>query len=244
MISLKNIINSHQSTLTKSELVICDYLLENSELIKNMTLLELSQKTYSSKTNVLRLLKKIGFSGFIDFKYYLLAQDTESESIPFLNLINKKIAAIDIDSISVKLNHLINEANNIFLFGTGQDQQIQAKNLKNYLLKSGIISTFIPLNINAELTNTVISSLTPDDLIIVFSSKGDNDLLKKYFKDLNQHNTQLVSFTTFKDGWIQKQSELSISLGIEQFQDPILTYQSGMMHLLLNIISTKIQINS
>lgn len=58
MISLATIINNNKSLLTKSDQVICEFLLEKQQLIPQMTLLDLAQETYSSKSNVLRLLKK------------------------------------------------------------------------------------------------------------------------------------------------------------------------------------------
>ncbi|MFC0232870.1 MurR/RpiR family transcriptional regulator [Vagococcus entomophilus] len=244
MISLNSIVKNNSSSLTKSDLIICEYLLDYSTVIPNMTLLDLAQKTYSSKSNVLRLLKKLGFSGFTDFKYYLLASDTGINDQPYLNSIFSKLGAIDYDSIIKNFNQIINKSENIYLFATGQDQQIQAKNLGNCLLKLGIISTFIPLNANAELTTNIIDSIQPKDLIVIFSSKGNNDSLKTHFNRFNKSDYRLVSFTAFNNGWIQQKATLAISLEMKQFQDPSLTYQSGMMHLLINILSSKLKIDA
>lgn len=242
MISLENIINNNYSSLTKSDIIICDYLLTNTTQIPKMTLLDLAEKTYSSKSNVLRLIKKLGFSGFTDFKYYLLALGEDKKEQPFLTNILEQLESINFDATSVMFNEMINDATNIYLFATGQDQQIQAKNLANCLLKVGVISTFVPLNVNAELTSNMISSIQPNDLIIVFSNKGNNDLLKNHFKHFNKDNSTIISFTAFKEGWIQNIAILPISLEIKQFQDTTLTYQSGMMHLLINILSSKLKI--
>lgn len=240
MISFTTIVNNHTSLLTSSDIVICDYLTNNITEIPNMTLQQVAEMTYSSKSNILRLLKKLNFNGFTDFKYYLLAQNNhDTDANNFSNLITT-LENIDFDLVASKFSHIVKKSNHIYLFATVQDQQIQAKNLGNYLLKLGIITTFIPLNTNADLTSNIIQSLQKKDLIIIFSSKGNNDVLRTNFHSIKESNCHLITFTTFKDGWIQVQAELAISLGITQFQNPILNYQSGLMHLLLNILSSKL----
>lgn len=238
MISFTTIVNNHTSILTSSDLIICEHLTNNINEIPNMTLQQVAEMSYSSKSNILRLLKKLNFSGFTDFKYYLLAQNNHHDSTNNFSEMVTTLEKIDFDIIAKQFSSLINNAKHIYLFATGQDQQIQAKNLSNYLLKTGIITTFIPLNTNADLTSNVIQSLNAEDVIIIFSSKGNNDVLKTNFQTLTK--SHLVTFTTFKEGWIQAQAELPISLGIQQFQDPVLNYQSGLMHLLLNILSSKL----
>jgi RpiR family glv operon transcriptional regulator len=244
MISLATIINNNKSLLTKSDQVICEFLLEKQQLIPQMTLLDLAQETYSSKSNVLRLLKKIGFSGFTDFRYYLLALGNNNNGNASLINISERIGSFNLENITPHFSELISQADNIYLFATGQDQQIQAKNLANYLLKIGVISTFVPLNTNAELTNNIISSIKQTDLIIIFSSKGNNETLKSYFKDFSKEKFHIITFTAFKNGWIQEKAEIPISLEIQQFQDSILPYQSGMMHLLLNFLVSTLDIQS
>lgn len=244
MISLTTIINKNVSSLTKSDIIICDYFTENSHVIPEMTLQQLAQETFSSKSNVLRLIKKLDFSGFTDFKYYLLAQANQTGSQHDFGDILVRLEALDFDFISQEFAQLLEMANNIYLFATGQDQQIQAKNLANYLLKAGIISTFVPLNAYADLTTSIIKGIQPTDLLIVFSSQGNNEILKATFANFSKEDYSLVSFTTFKEGWLQSKADLAITLGIQQFQDPILNYQSGMMHLLLNILSTRLNTNS
>lgn len=240
MIPFTNIINNHVSSLTESDLVICDYFNTNLESIPTMTLQQVAEATFSSKSNILRLLKKLNFSGFTDFKYYLMAQsDSLNQNQQFDGLM-AKLEGIDFDSVATHLKQLIAGSTTIYLFGTGQDQQIQAKNLANYLLKTGTIATFVPLNANADLTANIIKSIQPTDLMIIFSSQGNNAILKTFFANFPKEAYHIVSFTTFKDGWIQSRAELAISLGIQQFQDPTLIYQSGMMHLLLNILSTRL----
>lgn len=241
MNSLTTIINNHLSLLTQSDLVICNYLKEEIERIPDMTLQQLAEETYSSKSNILRLLKKLNFSGFTDFKYYLLSHSTANTKEDFNELL-ARLEHLDFDLIAKTLGTLIKKCRNLYFFATGQDQQIQAKNFSNYLLKTGIISTVVPLNANADLTANILTTIGPKDLIVVFSSQGNNDSLKTCFSTFPEERYHIVSFTAFKEGWIQSKAELAVSLGIQQFADPTFAYQSGLMHLLLNILSTRLSI--
>lgn len=241
MNSLTTIINNHLSSLTQSDVVICDFLKVQMARIPDMTLQQLAEETYSSKSTILRLLKKFNFSGFTDFKYYLLNHSTATTKQDFNELL-VSLERLDFDLIAQKLGHLIETCHHLYFFVTGQDQQIQAKNFSNYLLKKGIISTVVPLNASADLTANILTTIGPEDLIVVFSSQGNNDSLKACFSTFPKDTYHIVSFTAFKDGWIQSKAELAVSLGIQQFADPTFAYQSGLMHLLLNILSTRLAV--
>ena len=238
--SLEKFINSSKLSLTKTDLIVCDYLIKNLNDIPNMTLLELASETYSSKSNILRLLKKLGFTGFTDFKYFLLAEETNKVEQNYFNLILKKMESIDTNYISDKFNEMVLLSDNIYIFATGREQEIQAQNLENYLLKAGFISAVVLLNVNSELTNVVISSLKKDDLIIIFSSKGDNDSIKLFFEPFTKENSNIITFTGYKNGWIQERAKLPITLEMVQLQDSAAPHQAGMIHLLLNFLATRL----
>lgn len=187
-----------------------------------------------------KAIKKLGFTGFTDFKYFLLAEETNKVEQNYFNLILKKMESIDTNYISDKFNEMVLLSNNIYIFATGREQEIQAQNLENYLLKAGFISAVVLLNVNSELTNVVISSLKNDDLIIIFSSKGDNDSIKLFFEPFTKENSNIITFTGYKNGWIQERAKLPITLEMAQLQDSAAPHQAGMIHLLLNFLATRL----
>lgn len=54
--------------LSTADLSIAQYIQSNLELIRTMTILDLAEATYTSKSAVHRFCKKIGFSGFSELK--------------------------------------------------------------------------------------------------------------------------------------------------------------------------------
>ena len=64
---------------TERECEIADYILRNCEAVLKMTTRELAGETFTSATVIVRLVKKIGYDGFQDFKLHLLTDLKESQ---------------------------------------------------------------------------------------------------------------------------------------------------------------------
>nr|WP_281067873.1 MurR/RpiR family transcriptional regulator [Cohnella thailandensis] len=67
-------IRSHMSGLTKTEQKVAQYILENAQDVIYQSVTELAERADTGETTVLRLCRKLKFSGFQDFKLSL-AQD-------------------------------------------------------------------------------------------------------------------------------------------------------------------------
>ncbi|MEG0368308.1 MAG: MurR/RpiR family transcriptional regulator, partial [Coprobacillus sp.] len=88
MLIIHKIENTHFST---SEAIIINYILERGENIKDMTVNEIAQATYTSGPLLIRIAKKLGFSGWSEFKDnylkeldYMYATSDIDASIPFV----------------------------------------------------------------------------------------------------------------------------------------------------------------
>lgn len=66
-------------SLSRPELNILKYAYENTEELLNMTIQELSARVSYSPATVLRFCKKLGYSGFAEFKYALRAELREKD---------------------------------------------------------------------------------------------------------------------------------------------------------------------
>lgn len=69
--NLVSIIQQHQKELGDLDKEILSYILENQQEVEKMSIIELGEQVHTSKSTILRLTKKIGFSGFSEFKYFL-----------------------------------------------------------------------------------------------------------------------------------------------------------------------------
>lgn len=57
-----------QSTLSIVEKQVADFILSKGELILHMSIQDLAKQTFTSTTTIIRLCKKLGCSGFKEFK--------------------------------------------------------------------------------------------------------------------------------------------------------------------------------
>lgn len=67
-----------KGSLTASEAKIADYLLVNAHDIRNLGISELARRTYSSPATITRLCRKLGLSGYRDFRIVFAAELEEA----------------------------------------------------------------------------------------------------------------------------------------------------------------------
>ena len=92
-----------------SETVIIDYILKKGLEIKNMTISQIAQHTYTSAPLLVRIAKKLGYDGWNEFKEdylkeleYLYYNNTKELSKEILKLKKLKLLGIDHKTILPK----------------------------------------------------------------------------------------------------------------------------------------------
>ncbi|MDI6554179.1 MurR/RpiR family transcriptional regulator, partial [Leuconostoc falkenbergense] len=68
-------LKQHYDDLTDSEREVVSYLYDHMSEVKKMGIIEVAKKTLVSKSTVLRLSQKLGYSGFSEMKKYLTNLD-------------------------------------------------------------------------------------------------------------------------------------------------------------------------
>ena len=77
---LNSIDNDILNTLTQSELSVLQYIDNNSSEVLKMSIHELSEKVFFSTATILRLCKKLNFSGYAELKF-ALKNSTSSQDL-------------------------------------------------------------------------------------------------------------------------------------------------------------------
>lgn len=75
--TLEELITKHQKALGDLDKTILRYVLDNKKEVQQLGITELATATYTSKSTVLRLVRKLGFAGFSEFKYFLKTSTKE-----------------------------------------------------------------------------------------------------------------------------------------------------------------------
>lgn len=213
--SLESLYNEYYGVLTDNEKEVFNYILNHQTLIKELSIQELANNAFTSKSSVLRLTQKIGFSGYSEFKYYLNETLNHSLSTPakaeedFIDDILATKKLFEQTNIQPILEKLAN-APRIFVYGTGWGQRNVLNDLKrNFILCHRFV---IEVTARRELGMTA-KTIQPGDVLIVVSLSGDVSMVLHDLQLFQARGVEIIGITQ-----LQKSLLASIADDILYFQ--------------------------
>ncbi len=225
---LMELINKNFKLLSELDKEFLSFVLENQDKIDQLTIDELSRKTYISKSTIIRLMKKLGFSGYSEFRFSLKR-----------NKANKKFMKEDVDLIksqSADLSKTLNELNHhdmtgiletldsshiIYCYGTGFSQRKSVEEFSKQLIGCGKRVIVIPNQTELEMT---LPMITNQDCIFISSLSGETRVLKDTILELNIKRIPIISVTRSGNNFLSQHAnhrlvyymtELGVRDGIE-----------------------------
>lgn len=175
--SLDKLVESHYDQLNEIDLYIWQYILHHKRECQKISIHELAQECNVSHTSILRFTKKIGLDGFSELKVYIKWDlSKKSEFTPQIidaacsGLIEtiEDMKNADFTSIFDK----INQAERVFIYGTGTVQNHMAKELKRNFLFSNKVLQIVGDGIEID---AILNNATEQDFFIIISLSGDNE---------------------------------------------------------------------
>lgn len=190
MSKLKRKIKNSYLSLSQTNKLISDTLLNHSQSPIDMTIAVLAKKSYCSNSAVMKYINYFGYSSYKVF----LSDLNEISEISFSTFIQSFQL---VETYMGKNQHLISNvltkiknSNKVYIFATGQSQ-IPAIDfrLKCNKLEYGkfIFESSVPTQ---EL---LVSTISFDDLVIFISNSGESRELLKFCSRLSNHNKILVT---------------------------------------------------
>ncbi|MGX7025791.1 MurR/RpiR family transcriptional regulator [Vagococcus hydrophili] len=196
---LTELINKNFKLLSELDKDFLAYVLENQEKIDQLTIDELSRQTYISKSTIIRLMKKLGFSGYSEFKFSLKRSKA-----------NKKLIKEDVDlmkcqsaDLSKTFSQLVEydmtgimealaKSQIVYCYGTGFSQRKSVEEFSKQLIGCGKKVIVIPNQTELEMT---LSMITAQDCIFISSLSGETKVLKDTIIELNIKKVPIISVT-------------------------------------------------
>ncbi|MDC6398753.1 MurR/RpiR family transcriptional regulator [Lactiplantibacillus pentosus] len=171
-------IKQHQSTFSKSEQKVSAYLLKYPEHAETFTITKLADRAGTSTSAVLRFCQSLGFQGFKDFRFEMIAylrQQRQKQAPTSGNsqFLNQYLAAItqlqDLDQTAIhQLIKALLNPQMTYLLGIHYSS-LPAKQLFWGLADLGLLSEYAYDYINAaHITNTMRQNST----LVLFSISG------------------------------------------------------------------------
>lgn len=199
---LHELVNKHAEHLSDNDYHIIDYIDSHAEAVKDMTIMELSGHCNISKSSILRLTKKLGFSGFSEFKFYLREtrpdREKQAAGSAFETSENDIKRTVQLFENQAKDNiyQQLDQAETIYAYGTGWGQQNALQELNRYLVSMGKRVYLIPSLRELQVSCRHMSAA---DLVIFASLSGDLADITSDLKKISHAGVPTLSITSFKN---------------------------------------------
>lgn len=209
---LEELVKKNYDKLNENDFYIWKYIIYHKEECKNMSIQELAEKCNVSHTTILRFAHKLGLDGYSEMKVYLkwesknkisiLDEDIE-KSCQYIEKTVNEIKKKDFD----ELFELIDNAENIYVYGSGEVQKNAAKELKRIML----FSNKLVYNLEGRSeTEIILDSITEKDLFFMISLSGENSIINNFTYKLKQKGVKVASITVEGNNELSSISDFSI----------------------------------
>lgn len=231
-----NRIAENTQYLNKSDNEILSYCIQNNEKVSDMKVQEVAQALYTSPASVIRFCKKLGFSGFSEFKAALKmevhrkskTQTSEINSIDFLKDISKTIQLIPEETIEEILK-LIHTRKRIELFAVGSSRTVANEFAKRLQLVKKSAYCYD----DSTLMNISAKQLGEDDLVIALSVSGETSLVIAAANMAKSRGAALVSMTNLGSNTLSDVADINLYVKSTHFIKEEIEVRSRVQLLIL-----------
>ncbi len=208
------LIKQYLNTLAPSERKAADYLLAHPSQAVNMGVQEIAEKAHTSAAALIRLSRRLGYSGYSDLRMSLarevFSSETEGEEVPITTLAEHATVssvvqtlvegtADTIRGIQRVLSHtavqdavsMITRSSRVVISGVGASG-IVATDFQQKLARLGIYAVYTS---DPDMQVVLACSLTRDDLLIAISYSGESESILKVAREARNNSASLLSIT-------------------------------------------------
>lgn len=210
--SLEAIMHKHQKDLSSMDWEILGYILENEKEVMDLNIVDLGEKVHTSKSSILRLTKKLGFTGYSEFKYFLRQSNpiiTNEKQLDLMALQMRDIEntiklakQIDFDAVS----KTIQQANTVYCYATGYSQRKVVEEFSKMLMLCDKRSIVIPVKTELDISMSMIKR---DDVVIFVSLSGETESIKENILSLNARKIPVISLTKFSHNFFAEHAQFA-----------------------------------
>jgi len=193
--------------LTETERQVLEYILKNSNSVLNEGVRDVANKNYTSAATIIKLSKKLGYTGYVDMIYRLnfiiknheKNQDHTSDITSFISQINKETIE---QFISMLIKH---RKNVIFITATGFSTPIA-----EFICRKMLVLGFNCIKTNSY--GVYDSNQIGGALVIGISKSGETESVTKVIDYAVKNKLDIITFTGKPVNHMESQSTLSFSI--------------------------------
>ena len=210
----------YKSNYTKSEKIIYEWIKKNTSTVVKDSIESLAEEISTSKAAIIRFSKKIGYSGFAEFKFelsrYIISgiRENKNENMDISRSITSLYAGyikqindfIDLKNIKTIAKTLSN-ARRVKILGKNRTG-LSALQFRYRLTKIGFDAEAITDGI---LMNQMQESLTKGDVVLIFTTRAEDLQYYELIKNISKNGVTTIVVTCTETKLI-KQSNYHILL--------------------------------
>ena len=226
-----NLIKQILPNLSNSEKKPAIYIVEHTEEVTKLNILELAEKSGSSPSAVSRLCKKLGVAKFSELKVNLAmelsdGEDTSNKSILNLALLKdtEKLIPLITSFTCTNVTLVQSVLSAKMLVGIGASGLI-AQDLQQKLIRIGIRSQF---TYDTDLALVNASTLHENDICFAISYSGDTKIVKNITKVSKDNGATIITLTKVGDNSIRKLSDITLDI---PDSEPIYRQSAGVSRI-------------
>ncbi|MEM1484488.1 MurR/RpiR family transcriptional regulator [Oscillospiraceae bacterium PP1C4] len=235
-------LKEYQNQSSQVEESVLNFIIKNPEQVSAMSIHELASKTFASASSIIRMVRKLGFCGYKEFRHALIyeiamhkqsAEDEKKEITKFDSIeeIAEKITYKNIISLEntknlldyetlAKCVELLCRSRNICLFGIGSSLVVaRDAHLKFLRLNK-------PCLINDDWHSQLLQArnMSKDDVGIIFSYSGQTVEMIECAKAMREVGACIISVTRYEACLVAELSDYQIYVAANES-----TFRSGAM---------------
>ena len=223
-------LNSYIQSATPSEKEIINYILNNYKEVIREDVRTLAEKTFSSASTIVRMCKKLGYTGFAEMKNELIYEVAITDSnkkqldknVGYTDNVSDTIESI-LEKTQISLTNtsklqneedilevidLIENSENINLFGMGSSL-LAARDMKQKFLR---VDKVLNIDDDWHIQYLFAKNSDPKTLAIIFSYSGNTKEIIDCVKVLKQNSAKIVVITGFLNSYVAKNADIILQV--------------------------------
>lgn len=240
---------SHEviKSLTETEKIIQEYILQNKNMVSYMRIRDISAETHVSPASIVRFVKKVGYDSFAELKI-AIRQSTKAENVRHLFSTHEIVDEFFNRTLTSNYNrklekavNLISESKLIYLFGIGSSgimAEYGARQFLNFGKRAFYIKDpFYPIGSSKEDFS--------DAVVIVLSVSGETDQVLNRVNALRGLGSKIISITNTSNNSLNGYSDVNLAyhLTSELTEDLVNITSQVPVLFLLETLARKTYIN-
>ncbi|KRK42036.1 transcriptional regulator [Companilactobacillus crustorum] len=204
--------------LSSSEEYLWNYIQENLSDIPDLSIVKLSEDANVSTATIVRTTKKMGYSGYTDFRQQLISKAKNNQQYKNLEKVDHDIKQAifknkyEVDNTLSMLNvgsiedavQKIKKSSDIYIFARGFSEFIA----QEMLVKLQLLGKNCVMSSDPNIIVTMSQRIKREDLVIIISLNGETKELVKGAKNAFENGVSTITITTNESGTITKYSEM------------------------------------